>query len=74
MTNDFLLVLGIILAILSVPAMISAYASSQKPRSALVMLVLGGGLISWAVYQQPNTYSLDGLPELFVSVLANLIR
>ena len=74
MTNDFLLVLGLFFAAFSIPSFIGAYSAGQPPRAAVLLIVVGGGLMSWAVYQQSNTYSLAGLPELIVSVIARLIR
>ena len=74
MTNDFLLVLGLFFAVFSIPSFIGAYSAGQPPRAAVLSIVVGAGLISWAVYQQPNTYSLVEIPELIVSVFARLVR
>ena len=74
MINDFLLVLGLFFAAFSIPSLIGAYSGGHPPRAGTLFLVVGAGLISWAVYQQPNTYSLVDLPELIVSVIARLVR
>ncbi|MGR3343533.1 MAG: hypothetical protein ACU0DI_09985 [Paracoccaceae bacterium] len=74
MTNDFLLVLGLFFAAFSIPSFIGAYSAGQPPRAAVLFTAVGAGLISWAVYQQPNTYSLVEIPELIISVFARIIR
>jgi hypothetical protein len=74
MTNDFLLVLGLFFAAFSIPSLIGAYSSGRPPRAAALFVVVGAGRISWAVFQQPNTYSLVDLPELIVNVIARLVR
>jgi len=72
MDNDFILVLGVLFGALAIPSVINAFSQSRPPRAAIILFVTGGALISWAVYQQPNTYSLDGFPELALRVVANL--
>jgi len=72
MDNDFILVLGVVVGGLAIPSVINAFSHSKPPRAAIMLFVAGGGLISWAVYQQPNTYSLDGFPEIALRVISNL--
>jgi hypothetical protein len=72
MNNDFILVLGVVVAALAIPSVINAFSRSKPPRAAVIFFVAGGVLISWAVIQQPNTYSLDGFPELALRVVADL--
>jgi len=72
--NDLILVLGVFIGALTFPALVTAFSSSRAPRTAIILFVTGGALISWAVYQQPNTYSVDGFPELALSVVAGLFR
>ena len=74
MTNDFLLVLGLFIVVFSIPSFIGAYSAGRPPRAAALFIMVGAGLISWAVYQQPNAYSLAEIPELIISVFARIIR
>lgn len=74
MNNDLILILGIIIGVLAVPSLISAFSSSRPPRTALILFVIGGGMISWAIIQQPNTYSFANLPDVFVRVIGRIIR
>lgn len=71
--NDFILVLGVCIGALTFPAIVSAFSYGKPPRSAVLYFVTGGALVSWAVYKQPNTYSVDGFPDLFLKVIGNLI-
>ncbi len=74
MNNDFILVLGVIFGAFTFPALVSAFSSSRPPRGAAIFFIVGGGLISLAIYNQPNTYSVDGFPEVALRVFANLFR
>ena len=74
MDNDFILVLGMLIAILGVPSLISAFSSSRPPRMALILFVIGGGMISWAITQQPGSYTFDNLPDVVTGVIAKIIR
>jgi hypothetical protein len=74
MSNEFSLVLGVIICALSVPSMISAFSSSRPPRAATMLFVIGGGLVAWAVVNQPGGYSFEELPVIFTRVLAQIIR
>jgi len=74
MDNDFILVLGVLVGALTFPALVSSFSASRAPRGAIIAFVTGGALIIWAVYQQPNTYSVEKFPDVFVRVIANIIR
>lgn len=74
MDNDFILVLGVFIGAMAAPALVSSFSAGRSQRATLMYFVVGGGLISWAIYQQPNTYSVDGMPNLIVSVLADIFR
>lgn len=73
MDFDFLLVLGVFIGLLSVPSMIGAFSGGRPPRTALMLFVIGGGLVAYIVTVVPNTYSVDGFPELAVRVIGDLI-
>ncbi len=74
MSNDLILVLGVLIGALTFPAVISAFSASRPPRAAIIAFVTGGALVSWAVYDQPSTYSVENFPEVFVRVIKDLIR
>jgi len=74
MNNDLILVLGLLIGALAFPSLVNAFSSSRPPRTAAILFVVGGGLISFAVLQQPNTYTVENVPDVFVRVIAKFMR
>jgi len=72
MSNDIVFVIGVIFWILAIPALVGAFSESRPPRAALIMVVLGSGLIFFAVRQQPGSYSIDLLPDVFMRAFRDL--
>lgn len=74
MDTDLQLVIGIVLAVFSVPAIVSALSDSRPPRVAAVVLVAAGCLIFYAIHQMPRPFTWQEIPNAFVRVAAELIR
>lgn len=74
MDTDLALVLGALLALLAVPAAISAFSSDRSGRGALVLAVLGGGLMVYAVMASPGGYSAGEFPQVVMRVIARIFR
>lgn len=74
MDNDIILVFGVIIGVLAIPSVISAFSAGRSPRTATILFMVGGAMISWVVIQQPNTYSVENFPDVFVKVVAKIIR
>jgi len=74
MSNDFFLVLGALILALAFPSLISAFSSSRRPTVAILFLVVGSALVSWAIIQTPGGYSFEELPRVFAGVFAKIIR
>ena len=73
MSPDLLLVIGIVLAVLAVPSMLSAIADRRTPRGAAVVAIIAGCMIVWAFREQPGGYTIQEIPEVFVRVVAEFI-
>ena len=73
MDPDILLIAGIVLAILSVPAMLSAFSEARAPRVATFTVVVAGCMIVYAVQTQPGGYTFKEVPEVFVRVVARFL-
>lgn len=73
MDTDMILTIGLILAVLAIPAIASAISDSRAPRAAALMVLISGGLITFAVMQKPGGYSLIELPKVVVSVISRFI-
>lgn len=74
MMNDLFLVLGLVVATLAIPSVISAFSESRTPRAAAILVMIGGGLIALAVTQQPGGYSFGDIPDVFTRVIAHYLR
>lgn len=70
MDTDLALVLGIIIAALSIPSILSAVSDKRAPRASAITVLIAGGLIVFAIQGKPGGYSLENLPDVFVSVVA----
>lgn len=73
MDPDVILVTGIVLAVMSLPAMLSAFADGRAPRMAMIVGVIAGGMIVWAAQTHPPGYNLEDVPRAFVRVVAKYI-
>lgn len=74
MEPDVMLVTGLGLAVLSVPAIISAWAEGRSPRVGTVVLIGGGALAVWAFRSREGGYALAELPDVFYGVVAQILN
>ncbi len=74
MSNEFILVLGLAIGVLTIPAMFSAWMDGNPPRVATFSAVVSGAMIIYAIYNQPGGYSVNELPEIISRVVADIIR
>ncbi len=73
MDPDLAMLIGLLLGVLSVPALFSAFAEGRAPRFATFAIVVSAGLILWALNTRPGGYSFGDLPDVLVSVLARYL-
>ncbi|WP_438992381.1 hypothetical protein [Lentibacter sp.] len=73
MDYDLYLVIGLVIAVFSVPAVVSALADNRTPRAAAIVLMLSGGLVAWAVASKPAGYTLDQIPNVIVDVVGRYL-
>ena len=62
--SDLILIIGLIVAGMSVPAIISAFSASRPPRAAAISAVIGGALIIAALSLHPGGYRMQDLPDI----------
>ena len=74
MTTDYVMAIGLLIGLFSIPAMVSGYADSRFPRAAMGAFILSLAIIvlMWAV--NPGRYSLAGLPNVVVRVIADIVN
>jgi hypothetical protein len=68
--TDLILAIGIVVLLLSVPALLSAYSEARAPRAGAVLLLIGGVLVAVALTQNGRGYSFAELPGVFLRVIA----
>ena len=73
MDTDLLFVIGIVLAVLSLPAILSALADNRRPVLGALTAIAAVGLIVWAAQARPGGYSVRDIPEAFVRVVARYV-
>ena len=69
---NLLLSLGLLLAWLSIPAMVSAYSDNRPPRISALIVVAGGLLVLWAFQVKPGGYSLSEIPLAIFDVFSRI--
>ncbi|MFA5580412.1 MAG: hypothetical protein WDA25_00500 [Paracoccaceae bacterium] len=74
MGTDLFLVIGIVIAALTIPAIVSAWSDRRPPRVATLVLMIGGALIIAALVQKPGGYRVDDVPHAFVRVIGHFLR
>lgn len=74
MDHDLALVVGLIVAVFAIPAVISALSERRAPRVAAVAVIVGGGLVAWAVTQKPGGYRINDVPNVVVQVIARYVN
>lgn len=72
-TNDLSLVLGVILAVFSVPSLLNAWTEDRPPRFGMIIGLTGLVLIAIAVSRNPSGYSLGDIPPTFARVIRAFI-
>ncbi len=74
MSNDQILVIGIIICALAIPSLLAAYSESRAPRAGAIMVLIGGVLLTLAITQKSGGYRFDQIPHIFVQVIADVIK
>ena len=72
MITDLMLVTGIILGVMSIPAMLSAFTEGRAPRLAAIVVLIAGILIFLAIDGRASGYSFPELPQVFGRVFSRL--
>ena len=74
MDTDLMLVTGIILGVLSIPAMLNSFSEGRAPRAAAIVVLFGGVLIFLALKDHSAGYSWAELPQVFGRVFKRLLN
>ncbi|MCB1358195.1 MAG: hypothetical protein KDK53_17465 [Maritimibacter sp.] len=74
MPYDLFLIIGLVIVVLSIPAIFSAVSDGHAPRVPAVVILIGGGLVTFAATQKPGGYELTQIPNVFIDVVSQIIR
>ncbi|WP_420569307.1 hypothetical protein [Thalassovita sp.] len=73
MDPDVIFVLGLFIAIMAIPSIVSAWSDGAVPRVASVMLILGGAMMVWAHSHHVGGYRFNDIPDLIIRVVGKFI-
>lgn len=73
MNMDYALASGLILVLLSIPAIIAAWANGQRFYVRLAVLAAGLLLIEWTYLSDPDRYAPGNWPDAVTRVAAKII-
>jgi formate-dependent nitrite reductase membrane component NrfD len=74
MDTDLVLTLGIVLLVLSVPSLLSAWAESRAPRMGAIMAIVALGMIVSALWVKPGGYAFNQVPGVMIGVVSRLFE
>jgi formate-dependent nitrite reductase membrane component NrfD len=73
MDTDLVLTLGILLFVLTIPSLLSAWVEGRAPRVGAIMLIASIGMIVAAQLYRPGGYVFDEVPGIILAVVARAI-
>jgi hypothetical protein len=71
---DLIFVAGLVVVVFGIPMLVSAYADRRWPSKAVLMFLLGGGAIFYAMRENPGVYSAGTVDEVIVAVIGRYIN
>ncbi|NKW91294.1 hypothetical protein HGD87_02000 [Rhodobacteraceae bacterium R_SAG9] len=74
MATDYLITVGLVVGLFSIPAMLAAYADNRFPRNAMAAFILSAAAITVAFILNPARYSVADLPNVVIRVIADIIH
>ena len=74
MDTDLVLTVGIVLLVLSIPSLLSAWAESRVPRLGAVMVIVACGMILTALQTAPGGYTFESVPGVMISVVSRFFN
>lgn len=69
MDTDLALILGLVILGFSIPSVLSAMSERRPPRASALTILIGFGLLFYAMTTHPGGYQIDQVPDVFFSVL-----
>lgn len=74
MNTDLIFIVGVAIAILAIPAIVSAFLDGRTPRAPALVILIGALMIGYAVRERPMAYTFDTIPDVLMRVIADFSR
>jgi len=62
--------MGLVITALAIPSLFSAITDRRGPSASIVSMLIGGGLIAFAILTTTEGYTLEGFPDVVVNLIA----
>ncbi len=69
MDSDLFLTIGVVLGVLTIPSLLSAWTEGRVPRFGAIMVMASAGLIAIALTQKPGGYTFGEIPDVMMNVV-----
>jgi formate-dependent nitrite reductase membrane component NrfD len=70
MDTDLILTMGIVLLVLSVPSLLSAWVEGKPPRVGGLLILAAFAMIVTATLVRPGGYDLNDVPSIMIGVVS----
>lgn len=74
MDLDLIFALGLLGAAFALPAFVSAFADRRWPTAGLVLAVVGGLAVAYAIQEDSDRYTVANTPDVVVEVLGRYLN
>jgi formate-dependent nitrite reductase membrane component NrfD len=74
MDTDLVLTLGIVLLVLTIPSLLSAWVEGRVPRVGAILMIASICMIVAAVSTRPGGYAFEEIPGIMLAVGARAIN
>jgi len=74
MQHDLILVIGLVVLVFAIPSAVSSFSEGRAPRVPAIVLLIGGGLLIYALAQKPGGYTLQDIPHAVARVIGHYLR
>ena len=74
MDVDLILVIGMVLAAFSIPALFAAFSDSRPPRAGAILLLIGGVLMVVAISRKTGGYTFAEIPDVVLNVIGRYLN
>jgi hypothetical protein len=71
---DSIFVFGLLIAAFAVPSFVSAYADKRRPTQPLLIGIIGGGMVYYAIVMNPGVYSLSTIDDVILGVIGWILN